>query len=147
MSVNRWNPANEAMTLREAMDRLFQDSFVRMPRPEGGSAGQHLIPPADAWEDQDEIVIELALPGATAENVDVTFENDSVTVSGHLDAPREGKHYILRERAAGPFQRRFNLAVPISVERVEATFNNGLLRLRLPKSEAVKPRKISVKAS
>ncbi|HYN88234.1 MAG TPA: Hsp20/alpha crystallin family protein, partial [Ardenticatenaceae bacterium] len=79
MSVNRWNPANEAMTLREAMDRLFQDSFVRMPRPEGGSAGQHLIPPADAWEDQDEIVIELALPGATAENVDVTFENDSVT--------------------------------------------------------------------
>jgi len=148
MSVNRWNPVHDVVSLRDAMDRLFQESFVRSPRGDnGGAAGQYLIPPADAWENEDEVVIELALPGANHESVDVTFEHDSVTISGQIQGPAEGHAYILRERATGPFQRRFNLNVPVDADKAEATFDNGLLRLRLPKSEAVKPRKIQVRTA
>lgn len=146
MSVNRWNPFQEMMTLRDAMDRLFQESFVRMPRTDGGTVGQYLVPPADAWENDEEVVIELALPGADPQKVDVTFEQDSVLISGQIEPLPEGKNWVLRERAHGSFQRRFNLNVPVEVDKVEANFHNGVLTLRLPKSEAVKPRKITVKS-
>jgi len=147
MSVNRWNPVQEMMTLRDAMDRLFQESFVRMPRTNGGTVGQYLTPPADAWESEDEVVIELALPGADPNKVDVTFEQDSVVITGEIEPLPEGKNWILRERAHGPFQRRFNLNVPVNADKAEASFHNGILTLHLPKSEAVKPRKITVKSA
>ncbi|HBY95085.1 MAG TPA: heat-shock protein Hsp20 [Chloroflexi bacterium] len=147
MSVNRWNPVQEMMTLRDAMDRLFQESFVRMPRANGGTAGQYLIPPADVWESEDEVVIELALPGADPQKVDVTFEQDSVVVAGEIEPLQEGKNWVLRERAHGPFQRRFNLNVPVNADKAGASFHNGILTLHLPKSEAVKPRKIAVKTT
>lgn len=143
---------SEFLTLRDAMDRLLQDSFVRMQpgngNGNGSSEGRAFVPAADAWESQDEVVVELALPGVNPDEVDITFEQDTLTVTGQLGLTTkpEGQHWILRERPRGTFQRRFSLQVPVDVERVEATYNNGILTLHLPKSEAVKPRKITVKS-
>jgi HSP20 family protein len=147
MNDNRWNRGRGSeVTLRDAIDQLFQDSVIRMPRGNGGE--QSLTPPADAWETQDEIVIELALPGVNPEKVDITFTADSVVINGELPKPTgEGKNWLLRERPWGPFQRRFSLGVPVNVDKVEATTHDGILTLRLPKSEAVKPRKITVKSA
>jgi HSP20 family protein len=143
--MNLWEPFQEAVTLRDAMDRLLQESFVRTGRATtNGNGGGYLVPPADAWESEDEVHIEMALPGVDTESVDVTFEQNSLTVRGQFEAPAEDKTWVLRERARGRFQRTFNLGVAVEGDKAEASFRNGVLTLRLPKSEAIKPRKIQV---
>src|SRR5690606_8451031 len=109
MSVNRWDPIQEMVTLRDAMDRLFQESFFRTPWLNGAPSGRHLVPPADAWESDDEVVIEIALPGVDPQKVDVTYEQDNVTIRGEIEPAAEEKHWVMRERARGPFERRFSL--------------------------------------
>lgn len=147
------NSANELLSLRSAMDQLFQDSVNRMLQPEGNGSrngqsyeGSYLVPRADAWENDEQVVIELALPGVEPQNVDITFEQDVLTIQGQFSSREEGRNWILRERPRGSFRRRFNLQVPVEVDNVEARYQNGLLLLTLPKSEASKPRKIEVKA-
>lgn len=139
--------ANEFLTLRNVMDRVFQDSYDRTMRNGNGAKDDALVPRADAWEDDEQVGIEMALPGVTPEQVDITFEQDTITIQGTLQAEAEGKNWILRERPRGTFRRRFTLQVPIDPERVEASYRDGVLYLTLPKSEAVKPRKITVKSA
>ncbi len=143
-----WEPIRDFVTLRDAMDRLFEDSFVRAPRRSGnGRGGSHFMPPADAWESDDELVIEMALPGVAPDGVDVTFEKDSVVVSGEYTPLDEERNWVLRERAHGSFRRRYGLNVPVDVDKAEAEVRDGVLVLSLPKSEDVKPRKITVKTA
>ena len=143
------NANHEILSLRNAMDRLFQDSFTRMTQREPGNGfdEQYLVPRADAWEGEEEVTIELALPGVNPDDVDITFEQDTVTIQGRYPHQEADKNWILRERPRGPFRRRFSLNIPVAVDKVEATYHNGLLVLTLPKSEASKPRKIEVKAA
>jgi len=153
---------NEFLTLREAMDRLLQDSFVRSYDGRTPQQSQVMVPVANAWESRDEVVLELALPGVNPDNVDITFEQETLTISGRFEQPepsngqngngqngngQSGRNWVLRELPRGQFHRRFNLQVPVDVERVEATYTNGILTLHLPKSEAVKPRKIQVRTA
>lgn len=140
---NNWSPMGEALALREAMDRLFDEKWTRRA---GWDADRVVTPPADAWEDENQVVIELALPGVEAESVDVRYEKDVLTVSGSFAARDEEKQWVLKERARGAFQREFNLRAQVDSDKAEAHFAQGILSLRLPKSEAVKPRKIPVQA-
>ncbi|MDQ4076920.1 MAG: Hsp20/alpha crystallin family protein [Chloroflexota bacterium] len=136
--------ANEFLTLRNAMDRLFQDSFNRWQQTGNGDE-RVLVPRADAWESEDEVTVEMALPGVSPENVDITVEQDTLTIQGTFPPLDQNKHWILRERPHGTFQRRFNLHVPVDVNNVSANYRNGLLILTLPKSEESKPRRIEVR--
>ncbi|MDQ4076667.1 MAG: Hsp20/alpha crystallin family protein [Chloroflexota bacterium] len=138
--------ANEFLTLRNAMDRLFQDSFERRQRGGRGYEEPYLVPRADAWESQDEVTIEMAVPGVNPEDVNITVEQDTLTVQGRFPERAQDKNWILQERPIGQFQRRFTLNVPVNVNKVEANYRNGLLILTLPKSEESKPRKIQVQA-
>ena len=141
-------PANNILTLHKAMDRLFENSMNRIHEEIRHSQEDHyIIPRADAWENEDEVGIELSLPGVKSDDVDITFEKDTLTIAGKISAHEEEKNWILRERRHGTFQRSFSLRVPIDIEKVEATYHDGLLVLRLPKSEASKPRKIAVNVS
>jgi len=144
-TVKVWEPLRDFVSLREAMDRLVEDSFI--PAFKGGDvrANGSYRPAADAWESADAVVVELALPGADPNSVEVTYEQDSLTVSGTLPERDADQTWVLRERPRGGFQRRFALNTPIEVEKAEATFKDGVLTLRLPKSEATKPRKINVR--
>lgn len=143
-----WDPMREFVTLRDAMDSLLEGSYVRSPSgsSEAPQAAAYCRPRADAWETEDAIVVEIAVPGVSPEQVDVMLEKDVLAISGEYSAPAEERDWLLRERPCGQFMRRFAINVPVDVDNVDATYHDGLLRLSLPKSEAVKPRRIDVKA-
>lgn len=134
--------AREVLTLREAMDRLFEDSVVPEMRSTG-RRGVSLVP-VDAWEDENHLVLEVALPGLTAEAVDVTVEQDSLTIAGTFPERDEARPWLIRERAQGHFERRLTLNLPVEVDEIAAEMKNGILTITVPKSESVKPRKIAV---
>ncbi|MGB0385164.1 MAG: Hsp20/alpha crystallin family protein [Ardenticatenaceae bacterium] len=142
------SPAHNILTLHRAMDRLFEDSMNRIHREvREPSHDNYITPRADAWENEDQIVIEMSLPGVKRENVDITFEKDTLTIHGKTESLDESKNWILQEQRRGTFHRSFSLQVPIDVEKVEATYRDGLLILHLPKTQAAKPRKIAVNAN
>ena len=141
--IQVWDPVREAVTLRDAMDRLFQESYVR-PANGDGSKTSGFVPRADAWEDEDTVTIEMPLPGVNPQDVDVTFEQDNIEITGEIPQREDERNWVMSERARGPFQRRFSLNVPVDADRAEAQFAHGVLTLSLPKREEIKPRKIAV---
>jgi HSP20 family protein len=132
------------VTLRQAMDRLFEESMVR---PEWGEGAQEQVArlPLDAYSTQEEIVIMASLPGVSPEDVEITIEGDSLSIKGSIPQPPENVDYILRERRFGPFSRVLTFNIPVEADKAEATFKDGLLILTVPKAEAIKPRTIEVK--
>jgi len=142
--VARWDPLHDSMTLRDAMNRLLEDSFVR-PRWAGEGDGQATLRlPLDAYSTPDEIVITAPVPGVKPENVEITIEGDSLTIRGEIPAPMENVNYLLQERAYGRFSRTLTLNVPVQAEKANAEFVNGVLTITIPKAEAVRPRTIKV---
>ena len=141
--VTRWDPFREAVTLREAMDRLFEDTWVPSRRRVADRELAHRLP-LDAYVTQDEIVIVANMPGVKPENVEITLEGDTLTIKGEQPAPLENVDYVMQERAFGRFQRTLNINIPVDAEKAEAKFENGLLTLTIPKAEAVKPKTIQV---
>jgi HSP20 family protein len=147
-SLVRWEPFRDLISLREAMDRLFEDSFVQ---PRGGRlapAGMETLA-VDMYETDDAIVVKSAIPGIKPENIDVSITGDVLTIRGETKAEEEVKeeNYIRRERRYGAFCR--SLAIPQSVvaDEAQAEFEDGLLTLTLPKAEEVKPKAIKVKTA
>jgi HSP20 family protein len=130
------------------MDKLFEDSYNRVQAPvHRRFIESHLTPRADAWENEEQVTIEMALPGVNLEDVEITFEQDTLTIQGTFPTLDDSKNWIVLEIRRGTFQRRFTLQVAIDVDKVAATSRNGLLVLTLPKSEASKPRKITINAA
>lgn len=136
----------ELPTLREAMDRLFDDSIVRpgvwmKSRYEGVFS-----PPIDAYATKDEFIVRVALPGITPEQVETTIEGDTLTIHGTFDVKEEieGVGYLARELERGEFRRTIVLPVGLRIEAAHAVFEHGILTLRIPKLEEIKPRRIEV---
>jgi len=145
MAIDRWEPMRDFMTLRQAMDRLFEDTFVR-GRPTGMAADRVMRLPIDAYATENELVIVAPIPGANPDDVQITIEGDVLTIKGETRPPLENVDYIFQERAFGPFARTLTLNVPVEADKADASFENGLLVLTVPKAEAVKPKAIKVKA-
>ncbi len=146
MAVLRLNPIREMISLREAMDRLLEESMVRSSAPwRPGTADEPLRLPVDVYTTPEEIVVVASLPGLLPEEVDITIEGDTLTIRGQLRAPLGNVEYLFQERPYGPFARSLTLNVPVDVENAEALFENGVLTLTLPKIEAVKPKAIKIK--
>ncbi len=141
--ITRWDPFREAVTLREAMDRLFEDSYVPSRR-RAEQREQAFRLPLDAYVTPGEIIIVANMPGVKPENVEITIEGDTLTIKGERPAPFENVDYVLQERTFGKFQRTLNINIPVDANKAEAKFENGLLTLTIPKAEAVKPKTISV---
>jgi HSP20 family protein len=145
-NVTRWNPVREMITLREAMDQLFNESYLRnrdYRHQNGGSAWQL---PLDAYANEDAIVLTADVPGLKPEELEVTLEGDTLTIRGELKNRDEQRNYVLRERPTGRFERTLTINTPIDSSKVEATFTDGVLTLTLPKAEAVKPKQIKINA-
>jgi len=140
MTVVRWNPSRELVSLRDAMDRLFEDSFVR---PIWSGEPERRLP-LDVYTTPSEIVILANVPGLKPEDVDITLEGDTLAISGEITGPLENVEYIFHERGHGKFSRTLTINVPVEHEKAEATFENGVLTVILPKAEAVKPKTIKV---
>ena len=141
----RWDPFREAVSLREAMDRLFEDSFTPARRQANGNTGERMMRlPLDAYVTGEEIVILANMPGVKPEDVEITIEGDALTIRGERQRPLENVDYVMQERPFGKFQRTLNINIPVDANRAEARYENGLLTLIIPKAEAAKPRVIQV---
>ena len=143
-NLTRWEPAREMLTLREAMDRLFDDAFTRpLSIRDGWSA-----PAIDMYQTDDEIVVKASLPGFKADDVQINITGDVLTLRGemkHEDEKKE-KAWHIREQRWDSFERSVALPTNVVADRASADFENGVLTITLPKAEEAKPRTISVKA-
>jgi HSP20 family protein len=143
--VRRPSRFGELMTLRSAMDRLFDDDFFR-PMRWTTDAVDGLPLPLDVTTDTDTVIVEAALPGIKPDDVEITVENGTLTISGRTQEARPGDEgsYLVQEIRRGTFSRSVTLPNGLEPDKAEATFENGILRLRIPKAEQVKPRQIKI---
>lgn len=147
-NITRFDPLGEMVSLRSAMDRLFEDSFVSPLGWRTVNGTDNINPPVDVHETPDDIVVTASLPGVKADDVDITITGQNLTVRGEFKADDEIKRdqYLYRERRHGSFSRSLQLPVRVEGERAEATFTDGVLTLRIPKADEVKPRQIRISA-
>jgi len=146
MSIVRREPLREFMTLREAMDRLFEDSFVGRRPGEWPSA--HATLPLDMYQTEDAAVIKSSLPGVKPDEIDVTVSGNTLTISGETKEEDEVKEedYFRRERRYGSFSRSVLLPEGLEPDKAEASFEDGVLTLTIPKAPETKPKVIKVRA-
>jgi HSP20 family protein len=142
--ITRFDPVRDMITMRQAVDRLLDDAFARGTESRG--TGAWLLP-MDAYTTSDTIVIRADVPGISPEDLEITLEGDTLTIRGEITREDvDDRKYVLIERPTGKFERTLNINTPIDHDKVEASFENGVLTLTLPKAEAIKPRQITVKA-
>jgi len=144
-NLTRWEPVREMMTLREAMDRLFDDAFTR---PLSVRDGGWSTPAVDMYQTDNDVVIKAALPGFKADDVQINVTGDLLTIRGELKHEEEQneKSWHLREQRWGSFERSVSLPTAVVSDKAQADFANGILTITLPKAEEVKPKTITVKA-
>ena len=143
-NIIRWEPAREMMTLREAMDRLFDDAFTR---PLSMSGNNWSIPAVDMYQTDNEVVVKAALPGIKADEVQINVTGEVITIKGEVKQENESKEkaYHIREQRWGAFERSLVLPTEVVADKAKADFENGVLTITLPKAEEVKPKTISIK--
>jgi HSP20 family protein len=128
--------------LRREMDRMLSD----WPSSSGWTAAP-AYPAMNVWTNQEGAVVTAELPGVSPEDIDISVVNETLTVTGTRQPEEiEGATYHRRERSKGKFTRSFQLPFRIEGDQVEAAFERGVLHITLPRAEADKPKKISVKA-
>lgn len=140
----RWEPAREMMTLREAMDRLFDDAFTRPL----SLAGNWSAPAVDMYQTDNEVVVKAALPGIKADEVQINITGEVLTLKGEVKQSEETKEkaYHIREQRWGAFERSIILPTDVVADKAKADFENGILTITLPKAEEVKPKTITIKS-
>jgi HSP20 family protein len=149
----RWDPFGEMWSLRQAMDRLFEDAWVRpwTMRGNGGTAPDGAPVRSlslDLYETGDSLVLSAAVPGVRPEDIEITVQGDVLTIQGETQTEQDAdeEHYHVHERRYGRFYRQVALPKSVKSDAAEAHFENGVLKLTLPKAEEAKERKIAITA-
>jgi HSP20 family protein len=144
--IRRPSPFGEMLSLRSAMDRIFDEAFVR-PLAAAGDDARGM--PLDIYTTPDALVIEAALPGVRPEDVDISVLGDTLTLTATSAAERseESADYLYREVRRGRTSRTVTLPAGLRTSDAEATFEHGMLRLTFPKAEQARPRQIRISPS
>jgi len=145
MTIERWDPFGEMLSLRDAMNRLFEESFVQPSLATTQTPGRMGLP-VDLRETEDQFVLEAALPGVKPEDIDVSVQGNQVRIHGEMkqDEEQKGERYHFRERRYGQFHRTIALPTNVKPDQVACEFRNGLLTVTLPKAEEARPRRIQI---
>ena len=140
-NITRWNPSREVSSLWNALDRMFEDSYM-MPTDQVRSWGLAL----DVAENDNAYVVKASVPGVSPDDINVTLEKNVLTISGQTGADEtiNSEEYRLRERRYGTFSRSLRFPVEVNAESIEANYEQGVLTLIVPKTEEVRPKKIAV---
>ncbi len=144
-NLTRWNPFREMAAMQSAMDRLLEENW--RPFFEEGRAGMNTLA-LDIDEDDTSYVVTTEMPGVKPENIQVRLDGDVLSIEGEIPeqiTEQKGGRTILKERRYGKFSRRVRLPQMVDPEKVEASYEDGVLKLTLPKSEAAQPKQIPVK--
>ena len=141
----RWEPMRDMVTLRDAMDRLFDEAFTRP----WGSDGQTTLgmPAVDMYQTDDDVVVKMAVPGMKPDDVQISVTGDMITIKGETreESDNQEKAYHIREQRWGSFERTLRLPTAVRSDKAQAEFESGILKITLPKAEDVKPKTITVK--
>jgi HSP20 family protein len=147
MAITRLDPFREFATLQDRMNRLFGDVYLR---DEDVTQRGNWVPPVDIYEtDAHDLIIKAELPDMTREDIEVTVENNTLTLRGTKKVPGDIKEEQFRriERSYGTFSRSFTLPNTVDASRVTADYKNGVLTVKLPFREEAKPRTINVEVA
>lgn len=147
MNMISYDPFRELRALQDEVNRAFSGSLSRGNEP--GMMRGAWNPSVDIFENKDQIVLEAELPGMNPEDVNISIENNVLTLHGErkFEKKSDGDNFHRVERSYGSFTRSFTLPPTVSSENAEASFDNGVLRLSLAKREEAKPRRIEIKAN
>ena len=166
MSISRYDPFRESLSLRRAMDQLFEQSFVRPRTMFGLAEGEATFAPMDVCETDQGYDVCMALPGVRPDDVEITVQQNILTVRGRYaptmeepaqekpqaQAAEKGAHqpeqrnWIIREIPTGTFQRSITFDRPVDVDNIRTAYANGILTISLPVSQASMPRRITLSA-
>lgn len=147
-NITRWDPFNELTSLQDRFNQLLTQPFFRGfgPSAEQSLTAANFIPPVNIFEDEQTINIEAEVPGVQEKELDISLENNVLTISGERKMENEEKkeNFHRIERSYGRFTRSFTLPPTVDTDNVNAEFNNGVLKITLNKREEAKPKQIKI---
>ena len=147
MTIQRWNPfLRDFVSLRDAVDRLFEESFVSPDRLTSWRGTRTRPMPLEIYETADELVVRALTPGVSPDQLDIQYQQGTLTLRARTETPaaHEDWAWHVREFGYGEMVRTVSLPREIDADRAEASFEHGVLMLRLPKAEEAKPRQIPI---
>ncbi|OLD36942.1 MAG: hypothetical protein AUI83_25145 [Armatimonadetes bacterium 13_1_40CM_3_65_7] len=146
MSIVRWNSFGDIDTLRQSMDQLFDEVFTRRPVGIREVASRVWEPAAEMFETDREVVVRAELPDVDPKQVDITVTDDAITLKGERKHEQEekGRNFYRRELRYGAFARTLPLGTEVKSGEAKATYKDGVLEIRIPKSERVRPTSVKV---
>ncbi len=144
MKIMRWDPFDEMGTLGRSMERLFDDFFTR--RPDREPAMLEWEPAVEMFETDQDVVVRAVLPNIDPKQIDMTVTGDAITLRGESKHEEEhtGRNYVRREFRHGSFSRTLPLPTEVKSAEAKATYKDGVLEVKIPKSERVTPRAVKV---
>ncbi|MBI2766775.1 MAG: Hsp20/alpha crystallin family protein [Chloroflexi bacterium] len=145
-ALTRWDPMNELSSMRNVMDRLFDQSFGRLPSLRSGEDFGATNLGLDVYETNDHYVVKAAIPGVDPSQVDISVEDDVLTIKGEFEQKdeKEENNYLRRELRYGSFERMLRLPPTVDAEHAEATFDHGMLKLEIPKKPEARAKSFKI---
>jgi HSP20 family protein len=146
-NIVRWEPFRDMMSVRDAMDRMFEERFFRPPVPFGPWSESTLA--VDMYETDESIVVKTGIPGVKAEEIDVSVTGDTLTIKAETKQEEkvERENYLRHERRVGSYCRSLTLPGGLETAKAEADYTDGVLTLTFPKAEEIRPKTIEVKTA
>ncbi len=146
MAIIRWDPFRDLMTLRDRMNRLFEDAVSTARSEERDLISSAWSPAVDIYEDENQLVLTAEVPGIEDKDIEIKIEDNTLSIRGERKMEKETKeeNYHRIERAYGSFYRSFSLPNYIDQENIRADHENGVLKITLPKKPELKPRKVRI---
>jgi len=140
--LRRWDPFREMAELRATMDRLLNEASNISASP----ADTIWMLPLDVIETEEAFIVKASIPGVNPDDIDISLTDNVLTIKAEIKADEEIENaiYHLQERSYGVYSRSITLPTAVDADKVEAVYENGVLKLHIPKAEEVKPRKITV---
>lgn len=147
MTLTRWDPFRELSDIRRTMDRLFDEGLARAADDRDWPERPAMPVPIDMYERDDELVIRASLPGLKPEDVQISVTGNVLTIQGEYEDKdeRDQEGFYVRERRFGAFRRSVRLPSDVDADQIEATSQDGVLKITAPKTEESKPKTIPVK--
>jgi HSP20 family protein len=142
----RWRPGRDLTTIRDEMNRLFDNFFTGLPELRKGLLEGEWAPSVDVAETDEEITVTAELPGVKQDEVDITITDDVLTLKGEKKEEKEvkEKNYHRIERSYGSFQRSIALPTGVQADKAKAAYTDGVLTITVPKAEEAKPKQIKI---
>ncbi len=146
MAIIRWDPFRDLMTLRERMNRLFEDVFTSARGEEKDLISSSWTPAVDIYEDENQLVLTAEVPGIEEKDIEIKLEDNTLSIRGERKMEKETneENYYRIEMAYGSFYRSFSLPNYIDQDKIQAEHENGILKITMPKRPELKPRKVKI---